>query len=173
VLGVTRARFYACKRRPASQRELRDRELCGLIGKAFTDSRETYGASAYPGRARERARPPHFAQAPGAVDAAARDGGGLPARQATRDHETGGASARRVRPRAAPLPGPGPDRLWVADITYVPTWEGYLFLARVLDAWSRRCLGLSMRGDLKAELVVDALGMAVTRPDRPGPPLRH
>ena len=56
-----------------------------------------------------------------------------------------------------------PNRLWVADITYVPTWEGYLFLAAVVDAWSRRCVGWSMRDDLRAELVLDALEMAVLR----------
>ena len=58
---------------------------------------------------------------------------------------------------------PGPNRLWVADITYVPTWEGYLFLATVIDAWSRRSVGWSMRDDLRSELVLDALGMGVTR----------
>ena len=52
-----------------------------------------------------------------------------------------------------------PNRLWVADITYVPTREGFLFLAAVIDAFSRRCVGWSMRADLKAELVLDALGM--------------
>ncbi len=56
-----------------------------------------------------------------------------------------------------------PNRLWVADITYVPTYEGWLFLAAVVDLFSRRVVGWSMRDDLKAELVVDALGMAVTR----------
>ena len=45
----------------------------------------------------------------------------------------------------------------------MPTWEGWLFLAVVIDAFSRRCVGWSMRSDLRAELVVDALGMAVTR----------
>jgi transposase InsO family protein len=65
-----------------------------------------------------------------------------------------------------------PNELWIADITYVPTWEGWLFLAVVVDACSRRVCGWSMRDDLKAELVVDALGMATTR-RRPGPGLIH
>jgi putative transposase len=64
------------------------------------------------------------------------------------------------------------DQLWVADITYVPTWQGFLFLAVVIDACSRRCVGWSMRDDLKAELVIDALGMAVTR-RRPAAGLIH
>jgi putative transposase len=57
-------------------------------------------------------------------------------------------------------------------ITYVPTREGFLFLAAVIDAFSRRCVGWSMRADLRAELVLDALGMALTQ-RRPGPGLVH
>lgn len=51
----------------------------------------------------------------------------------------------------------GPDRLWVADITYVPTWAGFLFLAVVLDAWSRRVVGWSIATHLRTELVLEAL----------------
>ena len=66
-----------------------------------------------------------------------------------------------------------PNQLWVADITYVPTWEGWLFLAVVIDAFSRRCVGWSMRNDLQAELVIDALGMAVTRRRPTGGVVHH
>ena len=60
-----------------------------------------------------------------------------------------------------------PDRLWVADITYVPTLAGFLYLAIVLDVFSRRIVGWSMAGHLRTELVLDALDMAVEqrRPD--------
>ena len=54
-----------------------------------------------------------------------------------------------------------PDRLWVADITFVPTAAGFLFLAVVLDAWSRRIVGWAFSHDLKTRLVLDALDMAV------------
>ena len=54
-----------------------------------------------------------------------------------------------------------PDQLWVADITYVPTWAGFLYLAVVLDAFSRRVVGWAMATHLRTELVVDALNMAV------------
>jgi putative transposase len=54
-----------------------------------------------------------------------------------------------------------PDRLWVADITYVPTWEGFLYVAVVLDAWSRKIVGWAMDTTLKATLVLRALEMAV------------
>jgi transposase InsO family protein len=55
----------------------------------------------------------------------------------------------------------GPDRLWVADITYIPTWAGFLYLAVVVDAWSRRVIGWAMASHLRTELVLAALDMAV------------
>ena len=56
-----------------------------------------------------------------------------------------------------------PDQLWVADITYVPTWTGFLFLAIVLDVFSRRVVGWAMATHLRTELVLDALNMAIYR----------
>ncbi len=66
----------------------------------------------------------------------------------------------------------GPDRLWVADITYVPTWSGFLYLAVVLDAWSRRIVGWAMATHLRTELVLDALNMA-TWQRRPKQVIHH
>jgi putative transposase len=57
----------------------------------------------------------------------------------------------------------GPNQLWVADITYVPTWAGFLFLAVVIDVWSRKVVGWSMATHLRTELVIAALNMAVTQ----------
>ena len=56
-----------------------------------------------------------------------------------------------------------PNRLWVADVTYVPTWEGFLYLAIVLDVFSRRIVGWSMANHLRTELVLNALNMALAR----------
>ena len=56
-----------------------------------------------------------------------------------------------------------PNRLWVADITYCRSWEGWLYLAAVLDCHSRKVIGWSLREDLRAELVTDAIEMAVAR----------
>ena len=65
-----------------------------------------------------------------------------------------------------------PDRLWVADLTYIPTWAGFLYLAVVLDAFSRRIVGWSMATTLAAQMVLDALNMAlVTR--RPKDVIHH
>ena len=87
-----------------------------------------------------------------------------------------GASRRRRGPKttcrnedARPAPDlvdrdfsvEGPDQLWVADITYIPTWAGFLYLAVVLDAWSRRVVGWAMATHLRTELVLDALNMAL------------
>ena len=76
-----------------------------------------------------------------------------------------GGPGKRAGREAGTAPRPDP-------YTYVPTWEGWLFLAVVIDAFSRRCVGWSMRDDLQTELVVDALGMAVTR-RRPDAGLVH
>ncbi len=56
-----------------------------------------------------------------------------------------------------------PDRCWVADITYLPTWEGWLYLVAVQDLYSRRIVGWSMADHMRTELVTDALQMALAR----------
>jgi len=97
-----------------------------------------------------------------------------------------GVSRRKHRtttrrdPAAAPAPdlvsrafaAAGPDRLWVADITYIPTWAGFLYLAVVLDVWSRRVIGWAMATHLRTELVLDALNMAVAQ-RRPTTVIHH
>ena len=57
----------------------------------------------------------------------------------------------------------GPDRLWVADITYIPTWSGFLYLAMVMDVYSRRIVGWAMETHLRAELILGARNMAITQ----------
>jgi len=66
--------------------------------------------------------------------------------------------------RLAERPAPeGPNQVWLQDITYVPTQQGWLYLALVLDLWSRKIVGWAMADHLRSELVVDALGMAQTQ----------
>lgn len=65
-----------------------------------------------------------------------------------------------------------PNRLWVADITYIPTWAGFLYLAVVIDAWSRRVVGWSMTTHLKTDLVLGALNMAIEQ-RRPAHVIHH
>jgi putative transposase len=64
------------------------------------------------------------------------------------------------------------DQLWIADITYIPTWGGFLYLAVVIDAWSRRVVGWAMATHLRTELVLDALDMALAR-RRPSDVIHH
>ena len=66
----------------------------------------------------------------------------------------------------------GPDRLWVADITYIPTWSGFLYLAMVLDVYSRRIVGWAMETHLRTELILAALDMALTQ-RRPSAVIHH
>jgi putative transposase len=104
-----------------------------------------------------------------------------------RELEIQGVSRRRGRvrtttpdKRAAPAPdlvkrdftAARPDETWVADITYVPTHEGWLFLAAVMDLYSRKIVGWSMRDDLETPLVVDAISTAIAR-RKPKPGLVH
>jgi putative transposase len=72
---------------------------------------------------------------------------------------------RQFRPSA-------PNVLWVADLTYLRTWEGWVYLAAVQDAYSRAIVGWSMADHMRAELVIDALQMALAR-RRPAPGLIH
>jgi putative transposase len=64
------------------------------------------------------------------------------------------------------------DQLWVADITYIPTWSGFLYLSVVIDAWSRRVVGWSMETHLRTDLVLQALNMAVSQ-RRPSDVIHH
>ena len=65
-----------------------------------------------------------------------------------------------------------PDQVWLADITYIPTREGWLYLAVILDLFTRKIVGWAMREHMRAELTMAALTMAIQR-RRPGPGLVH
>lgn len=65
-----------------------------------------------------------------------------------------------------------PNKLWVADITYLRSWEGFLYLAVVIDACSRKVVGWAMADHLRTELVLDAVGMAISA-RKPEPGLIH
>ena len=159
VLGVSPSGYYAWSERPSAARAQADEILLGQIRAIHARSRGTYGAR----RIRVELRAQGMRCARKRVARLMRQAG------------LAGAQRRRYRgttrqDRAA-IAAPdlvqrdftafGPDQLWVADITYVPTGEGWLYLATVLDAWSRRIVGWAMGDTLRTELVVDALDMAV------------
>ena len=111
-----------------------------------------------------RAAPPRRAREPQArraADAPGRAvGHGAPAQGQDDDPRAGRRDRRRTSCAATSRPA-APNRLWVADLTEVPTWEGKLYLAVVIDCFSRRCVGWAMAEHMRAELVVEALEMAV------------
>jgi putative transposase len=163
VLGVTRAGYYAWRRRGPSLRFLGDAELAQLIERIFDGSLKTYGAprihaelAAEYGIRVGRKRVARLMRRLG-IEGVSRRG---KRRRTTVAHAAAAPAPDLVERR---FEAAAPNALWLADITYIPTYEGWLFLAAVVDCFSRRVVGWSMRDDLRAELVVDALGMALAR----------
>jgi putative transposase len=173
VLGVTRAGYYAWRGRRPSPRALGDARLSNLIERVFLESRETYGAPRVHAELREahgvcvgRKRVARLMRQLG-LEGVSRRG---KRRRTTIPDPVAPPAPDLVGRRFAAA---GPNELWLADITYIPTHQGWLFLAVVMDAFSRRVVGWSMRDDLKAELVVDALAMAVARRKPPVGVVHH
>jgi len=170
LLGVSRSGFHAWQRRPPPDRALTDAWLVERITAIHRQSRGTYGARRVHAALRQqgvrigRKRVERLMQA-GHLS------GALPRKRARTTIRVPGvrAAADLVGREFVPA---APNQLWVADIKYIPTAAGWLYLAAVLDCFSRRVVGWSMRDDLRAELVVDALEMAVAR-RRPGSGLVH
>ncbi len=161
VLEVSPSGYYAWRKRPPSARRQADMLLGDRIEAFHRQSRCTYG------------RPK--------IHADLRDEGiavsGKRVARLMRERGICGVSRRKgtittIRNRdAQPAPdlvdrnfrADRPDQLWVADITYIPTWAGFLYLAIVLDVFSRRVVGWAMANHLRTELVLEALDMAIFR----------
>ena len=162
VVGVTRQGFYAWKRRPPSSRELADQVLAERIKVIHAESEQIYGAPRIYSELKlgdgiqvGTKRVARLMRQLGIRGADGRRGG---YRTTVRDPKRSSAPDLVDRDFARAEP----NRLWVCDLKYVQTSQGFLFLAAVQDVFSRRIIGWSMRDDLKSELVLDALGMAVT-----------
>jgi putative transposase len=159
ALGVSPSGYYAWRSRPLSARGQADAELTVRIRAIHERSRGTYGAPrihfelASEGIHVSRKRVARLMRAAGLEGVSRRKGW----KTTVRDDEARPAPDLVEREFAAD----GPDRLWVADITYLPTWAGFLFLAVVVDAWSRRVVGWAMETHLRTDLVLEALNMAV------------
>jgi len=171
VLGVSSSGYYAWRSRPASVRALADAILTEVITTIHTDSRRTYGAP----RVHAELRLGH-----GIACGQKRVARLMRACGLQGVHRRKGFRTTRRDQSAAPAPdllerdfgATEPDRKWVADITYVPTWSGFLFLAVAIDCFSRRVVGWAMRDHLRTDLVLEALEMALyTR--RPAAGLIH
>jgi putative transposase len=159
VLGVSTSGYYAWQRRAPSARAQQDAALTMKIHTIHIESRGTYGAPrvhaelAAQGLRVGRKRVARLMRAARVQGVSRRK----PIFTTVRDRAAQPASDLVQRHFQAD----GPDRLWVADITYVPTWAGFLYLAVVLDAWSRRVVGWAMATHLRTELVLAALDMAI------------
>jgi putative transposase len=172
ALGVSRGGLYAWLTRPRSARRRSDEELGAKVRASFLGSDRTYGArrvwkdlleeglscglhrierlmrlQALKARPRRRRLPPDLGE-----------------RQAT-------AVAPNVLDRS--FEAPAPNRKWIADFTYVWTAEGWLYVAAVIDLFSRRVVGWSMSATMTAQLVTDALVMAIWRRGKPDALLHH
>jgi putative transposase len=171
LLGVSTSGFYAWASRAPSDRALSDAWLIERIKTVHAENRGVYGSRRVTAELRlgegvvvSRKRVQRLMRAARLSGLVARKRGRttirVPGVRVADD-----LVERRFRPAA-------PDVLWVADITYLRTWEGWVYLAAIQDAYSRRIVGWSMADHMRAELVVDALEMALHR-RRPGPGLVH
>ena len=171
MLKVSASGYYAWQQRPPSMRAMQDAVLTERIRAIHAASDHTYGS-------------PN-------IHAELRDQGTRVGRKRIarlmRQAAIRGVSRRRAfvvttrrdqRHRPAPdlvkrqFTAAGPNQLWVADMTYVPTWAGFIYLAVVLDVWSRRVVGWAIGERMTAELVLGALNMAVTQ-RRPSAVIHH
>jgi putative transposase len=170
VLGVSPSGYYAWSTRPPSARKIADKQLGDRIEACFRQSNSTYG------------RPRLHADLKD-------DGIRISTKRLARlmrERFIFGVSRRKgitttVRDRdSRPAPdlverkfaADRPDQLWVADITYIPTWAGFMYLAVVLDVYSRRIVGWALANHLRTELVLEALDMAIYR-RRPSNVIHH
>ncbi|WP_329430884.1 IS3 family transposase [Streptosporangium sp. NBC_01495] len=160
VLGVSRQGYYAWAKRGPSTRACRDAELTEKIHRHHTASDEVYGAPRIHADLREidgekvgRKRVARLMRAAGLAGVSRRKG----CRTTIADRRAAAASDLVKRKFEADEP----NRIWTADITYVPTWQGFVYLAVVLDVFSRRIVGWAMADHMRTELVTDALAMAI------------
>ena len=161
VLGVSRAGYYAWKDRPACERRRRDSELLDAIRAVHADSTATYGWPRIHAELRHRGVRVGRKRVARLMRQAGLSGMVRRRKGRTTIRVPGVATAPDlVRRDFAPA---APNRLWVADLTEIATWEGKLYLAVVVDCFSRRCVGWAMAEHMRAELVVDALEMALWR----------
>jgi putative transposase len=170
MLGVSRSGFHAWRRRAPSDRTLSDAWLLARIEEIHAQSRGTYGSP----RVHAELRRQGIRIGRKRVERLMRTAGICGYHKRRKGKTTIRVQGIRVASDLVErdFNPAGPNRLWCADIKEIPTWEGKLYLGSVLDCFSRRVVGWAMRDNMEAELVVDALEMAVTR-RQPGPGLVH
>jgi putative transposase len=170
VLGVSPSGYYAWLRRSASLRQRGDEELKALVSASHAGSKGTYGRPRIHEDLKEAGVRVGAKRIGRLMKESGIEGVSRRRRRRTTQREEGARPAPDLVERQ--FVAEGPNQLWVADITYIPTGSGFLYLAVVLDAWSRRVVGWSMATHLRTELVLDALEMAL-RQRRPDGVIHH
>jgi putative transposase len=169
-LGVSTSGYYAWSGRGPSKRALFDASLTERISEIHAWSQGAYGAPMIHAELAERGI--HVGRKRVARLMKAADLQGVSRRKKV------WTTRRDTNSRPAPdlvdrdFTADAPNKLWVADITYIPTWAGTLYLAVVLDVWSRRVVGWAMANHLRTELVLGAFNMAVQQ-RRPEDVIHH
>ena len=160
VLGVSASGFYAWRDRAPSQRSITNAVMTERIRQIHQDSYESYGMPRVRAELIEqgvcisRQRVARLMRQAGIHGISKRRGFTVTTRR--NKHQTPAHDLVNRRFHAN-----GPNQLWVADMTYVPTWMGFLYLAVVIDVWSRRVVGWAMGERMTADLVLAALNMAL------------
>lgn len=170
LLRISHSGFYAWLDRPLSARARRDEALKAKVLVSHTRSDGTYGAPRILEDLREageRVGQKRVARLMRALRLQ-----GVSRRRSVHTTRRGSVETDAADLVQREFTVPELDQLWVADITYVPTWAGFLFLAVVLDACSRRVIGWAMATHLRTELVLDALNMALAQ-RRPKSVIHH
>jgi putative transposase len=171
VLEVSRSGFLAHEGKADRPRRQTDQRLKPLLQQAFSESRQTYGCP----RLRQALQKTGYRCGKQRIARLMRQLGLRPKQKRRFRPVTTQSDPRRA---AAPnwlaqVPAPmRPNQVWVSDITYLPTAQGWLFLAATLDAYSRKCVGYSLDDSLDCSLVTEAWERA-QRNRRPGPGLLH
>ena len=171
VLEVSKSGYYARQKRPASPLRQRRQKLVGQIRQAHRLSRNIYGSP----RITRELKAQGISVCENTVARYMREEGVASKikcrfRVQTTDSDHDHPIADNVLDRS--FTAEGPDRKWAADVTYVHTDEGWLYLAAVIDLYSRKIVGWAMADHLRAELCQEALAMAVQR-RYPEPGLLH
>jgi putative transposase len=162
VLKVSPSGYYAWQGRPPSRRAIDDAVLTERIRVIHTASDETYGSPNIHAELRDegtrvgRKRIARLMRTAGLHGVSRRRGFVVTTRRDPKQRPAPDLVQRK-------FVADGPNQLWVADMTYVPTWAGFMFLAIVLDVWSRRVVGWAIGERMTADLVLAALNMAITQ----------
>ncbi len=170
LLGVSTSGYYAWFKRGPSKRALEDASLTESISEIHALSWGSYGAPMIHAELTDRGVHVGRKRVARLMKAAGLQGVSRRRKAWTTRRDTNARPAPDLVDRD--FTSDRPNKLWVADITYIPTWAGFLYLAVVIDVWSRRVVGWAMANNLRTELVMDAFNMAIKQ-RRPKDVIHH